>query len=120
MSIFPTNQITRSELTPRLLAQRILPAKTMLVHETATARSSRVHRIVIANTAVSNQKVSIHHVPARSTPSTANALVYDCTIPANSTAVLEGPFYMTAGDELHAGSDGASKITVSVYGEEQA
>lgn len=118
MSIFPTNQITRTEISPRLLAQALLPAKTIMVYETATGRSARMERIVVANIGTSVFKISLHHVGPRSTASTANALVYQCSIPANSTAVLDGPFYMSAGDQLHAAADTASKLTVSVYGEE--
>lgn len=118
MSIFPTNQITRSEISPRLLAQWLLPAKTVMLYETASGKSARIERIVVANIDAAVYKITLYHVGPRASPSTANALAYECSIPANSTAILDGPFYLTAGDQLHAAANTASKLAVSVYGEE--
>lgn len=70
------------------------------------------------NTANAPRKVRVHRVPTAGTAGTANAIIYDMTIPAHSPFPLQYYMVLEAGDRLQVLAD-AVGVTLIASGVEE-
>ena len=105
-------------LIPKKLGQgAIVVSPGLLVYTAPTLITTIIKCIDICNTTAGALTVSVHLVPLAGTASTANALFYTISIPANSTYQWFGTQIMNAGGFIQAIGSGAG-LTVNVGGGE--
>jgi len=119
MSSFPTNQLFRSNSSPRPLVQQLVPTNATSLYETPSLHTATVRTMWLCNGSTNSATVSVHHVPPKASPTQGNALLYSVAIAARSTVIVDQPISMALGDRLYARASAASAITLTAYGEEQ-
>lgn len=112
------NQTVRSSRTTRKLVSRLAQAANTILYECPSGRGATVVSIVIANTHTGRVTYRLFHLLPAETAAVSNALMYDITLQANTTAVMDFPVYMSTGDRLVAYASTASVVNTSVYGSE--
>lgn len=74
-----------------------------------------VSHIVLANTTSARRTVRVHHCTSGETGGASNALLYDATMSANSSIILDMPFFLAVGEEIRGKADAAG-VTMTIQG----
>ena len=92
------------------------PATSSKIFTVPSATAYVVSTLVVANTTTSSSTVRVHARVAGAAAATSNAVVYDASIPANSTVSFTLGMTFAATDVLTvvAGTSGA--LTVTAFG----
>jgi hypothetical protein len=69
----------------------------------------------IVNTTAAKRTVRIHHVLPGETAQSGNAILYDSTLAANSSMLIEMPISLGAGEQIRGLADAAG-VNVLLYG----
>lgn len=80
--------------------------------------STVVSTIAVCNTTSSSAAAYIYTVPSGGTSGTGNALVYNNSIPANTTTTFTLGITLAAGSALIFGSGTSGSLTFQAYGSE--
>lgn len=76
-----------------------------------------VNSFWLCNTTGSNRTFTIYHTPAGEAPADNNALINGEQIRTGVSKQIEGPVYLTAGEQLWALSDAVDAVNVFAYAE---
>jgi hypothetical protein len=88
------------------------------VFTVATSRSQVISSLVIANVTTSAATVRVHARLNGAAVATSNAIIYDASIPANSTVSYTLGMTFAAADRLHVIAGTSSALTVTAFGSE--
>lgn len=118
MSVFPTNETSRLDRSPRLLASVLLTTSDDRIYVVPADRIAHVHAVVVCNTHTTTTTFRLHHVAPGKSSGAANAQYYDSRL-ANSVSLIdETARPMQPGDALRGKASVASVVSVAVYGSE--
>jgi hypothetical protein len=85
------------------------------LYSASSGVASHINTINICNTASAAATFSIYIVPSGGTASAANAVFYNCPIPANTTTLWSGALIIPAGGSIQA-SASATTVTFNMAG----
>lgn len=85
---------------------------------TAPKTKGVVKQILVANTSGSSATITVHVVPAAGNPSTANKIIPEISVSANSTITLDVTQVLTVGESIQALASAAASINLMVSGYE--
>lgn len=74
-----------------------------------------VTAIVVCNTNGGNESFDLQHVQADESPDDQHKLFNENTIGSKVTQIIDTPFFMLPGDEMHALASVNDKITMTFY-----
>ena len=102
--------------TAHLILGQAAPATSSDIFTVAASTTYIVSTLVVANTTTAASTVRVHARKAGAATATSNAVVYDASIPANSTVSFTLGMTFAATDVLTvvAGTSGA--LTVTAFG----
>lgn len=102
--------------TAHLILGQAVPATSSNIFTVPASTTYIVSTLVVANTTTSASTVRVHARVAGAAAATSNAVVYDASIPANSTVSFTLGMTFAATDILTvvAGTSGA--LTVTAFG----
>lgn len=118
MSAFPTNETSRIDRSPRLLASALLTTTDDRIYVTPPDRIAHVHSVVVCNTHTTTATFRLHHVAPGKTSGAANAQYFDSRLANSVTLIDETSRPMQPGDAMRGKASVASVVCVSVYGSE--
>lgn len=101
-----------------MLARHQLLTTDDRIYTVPSGTRAVVHAIYVVNTTSSRRTIRLHHCRDGEASGTANALLYDVTIAANSTLIDSTRMAISEGDQLRGKAD-AVGVSVHVYGTEQ-
>ena len=94
-----------NELTPKKLGTGAVAATVSTFYTTPANTRAYVKDIDIANTTAVDKLIRIYLIPSGDAAGTANALIYDLTIPANGSLQWTGTQILEAGDFIQLSAD---------------
>ena len=74
-----------------------------------------VTKIVFCNTGSGNRTFDLQHVPADESPDDQHKLFNESAINSKTTQIIDSPFFMLPGDEMHALASIDDEVTMTFY-----
>ena len=111
-------QPERRSYPRRRLASMSCPVNERVLYECPAGKLAIVEHVVFCSTHTGSETFRLHHVRQDEATSVHNALFYDYSLSAKSYLSEDGIYYLTQGERLVCSSPNASRITITIYGQE--
>jgi len=109
----------------QIVATQYLPASVGVLYTAPAALANSVAlltSLVLANVTAGAVTITLYNVPSGGSPATSNAVMYQVSIPANTTWIGrypgEGALTMPGGSTLQGLASAANSVTITAGGEE--
>lgn len=119
MSVFSTNDYSRSAQPARKLFSCLIPTTAKVIYTCPPGRSTEIKAIAFVNIHTGAENVTLHHLVPNDTATNCNTLYYQLSLSSKTTVIDDTTKYMTAGDTLVALASATDRIAITVYGVER-